>query len=146
MCFRMAIGWVQMVTLGSAPHPGQLRLLLIPTAVGLLVAALVQLVFPAARGSGVNQTKAALYIYNGYISFRTVIGKFLTSALAIGGGFSLGPEDPSLQLGAGVASIVSRRLTSRANGCACSRRSAPRPDWRRHSTRPFRPFCLSSKR
>src|SRR6201999_2181405 len=71
---------------------------------------LVQLVFPGARGSGINQTKAALYIYNGYISFRTVIGKFLTSALAIGGGFSLGPEDPSLQIGAGVASMVSRRL------------------------------------
>ena len=77
---------------------------------GLVVAALVQLVFPGARGSGINQTKAALYIYNGYISFRTVIGKFITSALAIGGGFSLGPEDPSLQIGAGVASMVSRRL------------------------------------
>ena len=70
----------------------------------------MQLVFPGARGSGINQTKAALYIYNGYISFRTVIGKFITSALAIGGGFSLGPEDPSLQIGAGVASMVSRRL------------------------------------
>ena len=76
----------------------------------MLVAVLVQLVFPGARGSGINQTKAALYIYNGYISFRTVLGKFITAALAIGGGFSLGPEDPSLQIGAGVASMVSRRL------------------------------------
>lgn len=57
-----------------------------------------------------NQTKAALYIYNGYISFRTVIGKFFTSAIAIGAGHSLGPEDPSLQIGAGVASMVARRL------------------------------------
>jgi CIC family chloride channel protein len=78
--------------------------------IGLLVAVLVQLVFPGARGSGINQTKAALYIYNGYISFRTVLGKFITAALSIGGGFSLGPEDPSLQIGAGVASMVSRRL------------------------------------
>jgi CIC family chloride channel protein len=108
--FRVAIGWVQVLTLGSAPHPGQLRLLLVPSIAGLVVAALVQLVFPRVRGSGVNQTKAALYIYNGYISFRTVIGKFLSSALAIGGGFSLGPEDPSLQIGAGVASMISRRL------------------------------------
>jgi CIC family chloride channel protein len=110
VCFRVAINWIQVLTLGSAPRPGQLRLFFVPAGVGLVVAALVQLVFPAARGSGINQTKAALYIYNGYISFRTVIGKFITSALSIGGGFSLGPEDPSLQIGAGVASMVSRRL------------------------------------
>jgi chloride channel protein, CIC family len=110
VCFRVAINWIQVLTLGSSPHPGQLRLFFVPIGVGLLVAVLVQLVFPGARGSGINQTKAALYIYNGYISFRTVLGKFITAALAIGGGFSLGPEDPSLQIGAGVASMVSRRL------------------------------------
>src|ERR1700749_2625883 len=110
VCFRVAINWIQVLTLGSSPHPGQLRLFFVPMGVGLLVAVLVQLFFPAARGSGVNQTKAALYIYNGYISFKTVIGKFITPALALGGGFSLGPEDPSLQIGAGVASVISRRL------------------------------------
>jgi chloride channel protein, CIC family len=108
--FRMAIEWLNVLLLGSAPHPHQLRLLLAPTAAGLLVAALMRLFFPNARGSGVNQTKAAMYIHNGYISFRTMIGKFLLSALAIGGGHSLGPEDPSLQIGAGVASVISRRV------------------------------------
>lgn len=108
--FRIAIEWIRILTIGSAPHPGQYRLLLAPTLAGLIVAALVQWFFPGASGSGVNQTKAALYIYNGYISFRTVIGKFLTSAIAIGAGHSLGPEDPSLQIGAGVASMVARRL------------------------------------
>lgn len=108
--FRVAIEWIKILTLGSAPHPGQYRLLIAPTVAGLVVAAMVQWFFPAARGSGVNQTKAALYIYNGYISFKTVIGKFLTSAIAIGSGHSLGPEDPSLQIGAGVASMVARRL------------------------------------
>jgi CIC family chloride channel protein len=100
VCFRVAINWIQVLTLGSSPHPGQFRLFFVPMGVGLLVAVLVQLVFPGARGSGINQTKAALYIYNGYISFRTVMGKFITAALAIGGGFYLGPEDPSLQIGA----------------------------------------------
>jgi chloride channel protein, CIC family len=108
--FRVAINWIQVLTLGSAPQAGLLRLIFVPVIVGAVVAALVQFFFPAARGSGVNQTKAALYIYNGYISFKTVIGKFITSALALGGGFSLGPEDPSLQIGAGVASLISRRL------------------------------------
>src|SRR5690242_3130249 len=85
-------------------------MLLVPTLAGLLVAALVLLVFPRARGSGVNQTKAALYIYNGYIPFRTAIGKFITSSIAIGAGHSLGPEDPSLQIGASLASALGRRM------------------------------------
>ncbi|HTV04456.1 MAG TPA: chloride channel protein [Acidobacteriaceae bacterium] len=108
--FQVAIDWIKILTLGSAPHAGQYRLLFVPAIAGLLVAALVLWFFPAARGSGVNQTKAAFYIYNGYISFRTVIGKFITSALALGAGHSLGPEDPSLQIGAGVASIIARKL------------------------------------
>jgi CIC family chloride channel protein len=66
--------------------------------------------FPQSRGSGVNQTKAALYIYNGSIPIRTAIGKFITAALAIGSGHSLGPEDPSLQIGACLASALGRRM------------------------------------
>ena len=57
-----------------------------------------------------NQTKAAVYVFDGYVPFRTVIGKFLTCSLAIGSGQSLGPEDPSLQMGAGIASALGRRL------------------------------------
>jgi CIC family chloride channel protein len=62
------------------------------------------------RGSGVNQTKSAVYIYDGYISFRTVVGKFIACALSIGSGQSLGPEDPSLQMGAGIASVLGRKI------------------------------------
>jgi CIC family chloride channel protein len=110
VCFRVVIEWIKIIGLGSAPHPGQYRLLYIPAIAGIVVGAMVQWIFPQARGSGVNQTKAALYIYNGYISLKTMIGKFLTAAIAIGGGHSLGPEDPSLQIGAGVASVISRHL------------------------------------
>lgn len=67
-------------------------------------------VFPSVRGSGVNQTKSALYISNGYIPFRTAVGKFICSAIAIGSGHSLGPEDPSLQIGATIASALGGRL------------------------------------
>jgi CIC family chloride channel protein len=108
--FRMAIEWLSVLLLGSSPQPHQPRLIVIPALAGLVIALLTRFVFPNVRGSGINQTKAALYIHNGYISFRTVIGKFLLSALAIGSGHSLGPEDPSLQIGAGVASLISRRF------------------------------------
>ncbi|HEV2646063.1 MAG TPA: chloride channel protein [Acidobacteriaceae bacterium] len=108
--FRMAIDWLSVLLRGSSPNPGQLRLIAVPTLAGVVIALLVRFVFPEARGSGINQTKAAFYIRNGYISTRTVVGKFLLSALAIGSGHSLGPEDPSLQIGAGVASQISRRF------------------------------------
>ena len=110
VCFRIAIEWSRLQLLGSGLIPTKSRMLLAPAVVSLGVAILVIWVFPKVRGSGVNQTKAALYIYNGYIPFRTAVGKFITSALAIGAGHSLGPEDPSLQIGASLASALGRSL------------------------------------
>jgi chloride channel protein, CIC family len=110
VCFRVAIEWARLILLGPALEPSFPRVVLVPALAGLLVAAAVVLIVPTARGSGVHQTKAAVYISNGYIPFRTVVAKFLTCALAIGGGHSLGPEDPSLQIGAGLASLFGRRL------------------------------------
>src|ERR1700722_12406464 len=98
VCFRLAIEWTQIELLGSSLVPSFPRVVLAPR------------VFPAVRGSGVNQTKSAVYISNGYVPFVTVIGKFITCALAIGSGQSLGPEDPSLQMGAGIASLLGRKL------------------------------------
>jgi chloride channel protein, CIC family len=110
VCFRRAIDLVHYWCFGAAGHTGHLRLLLVPALAGLLLACIVLLFFPLVRGSGVNQTKSAVYIYDGYISFRTVIGKFIACALAIGSGQSLGPEDPSLQMGAGIASVLGRKI------------------------------------
>lgn len=106
--FRAAIDHCHQLLLG--PSPSSLRLLLTPTFTGLVVAWLVMHVFPRVRGSGVNQTKAALYVFNGYIPLRTAVGKFITASLAIGSGQSLGPEDPSLQIGASLASAIGRRV------------------------------------
>jgi CIC family chloride channel protein len=110
VCFRIAIESSRLWLLGPALQPPAARTLLVPTLAGLVIAFLVIRFFPRTRGSGVNQTKAALYIYEGRIPFQTVIGKFLTCSLSIGSGHSLGPEDPSLQIGAGLASAMGRRL------------------------------------
>ncbi|HEV2118111.1 MAG TPA: chloride channel protein [Terriglobales bacterium] len=110
VCFRIAYLSVRTWLLSTSLSPSPSHLLLVPSLTGIVIALLVIYVFPRVRGSGVNQTKAALYIYNGHIPFRTVIGKFICSALAIGSGQSLGPEDPSLQIGAGIASLLGERL------------------------------------
>src|SRR5271166_2596385 len=110
VCFRIAIEFTSFLFLGSSLAPPVPRVLLAPALGGLAVALLALRVFPQARGSGVNQTKAAVYVRNGYIPFSTVIAKFVTCALSIGSGHSLGPEDPSLHMGAGIASVIGRKL------------------------------------
>ena len=86
VCFRISIDYTRLWLLGSGINPGPVRVLLVPTAAGLLLAFIVLRIFPRVKGSGVTQTKSAVYIYDGYIPFDTVIGKFLTCALAIGSG------------------------------------------------------------
>ena len=110
VCFRLAIEWTQIMLLGPSLAPSFPRVVLAPTLAGLVVAVLAIRVFPLVRTSGVNQIKSAVYISNGYVPFVTVIGKFIACALAIGSGQSLGPEDPSLQMGAGIASLIGRSL------------------------------------
>ena len=110
VCFRISIEWVRLALMGKYARPGDWRLIVVPMLAGVVVALLVEFAFPATRGSGINQTKAAMYIYDGYISLRTMLGKFLCTTIAIGSGFSLGPEDPSLQIGAAISSTVSRRF------------------------------------
>jgi CIC family chloride channel protein len=66
--------------------------------------------FPNARGSGIPQTKTALFLRDGYIRFRTVIGKFSMCSLTLASGIALGREGPSVQVSAGIASVLGRRL------------------------------------
>ena len=86
------------------------RRLLIPVLGSLIGGILLQRYFPAARGSGIPQTKAALFLQNGYISIRTTLGKFGCSSLSLASGIALGREGPSVQVGSGIASVLGRRL------------------------------------
>jgi chloride channel protein, CIC family len=66
--------------------------------------------FPDARGSGVPQTKAALYARGGIISLSTVVGKFFCTSATLASGIPLGREGPSVQVGAGLSSLLGRAL------------------------------------
>ena len=61
--FRIAINWVQALTLGSAPQPGLLRLIFVPVIMGAVVAALVQLCLSGgARQRGEPDQGRALHL------------------------------------------------------------------------------------
>src|SRR5882724_3183673 len=86
------------------------RRLLVPVTGSLGMGYLLFRYFPDARGSGVPQTKAALYARGGRISLSTVFGKFFCTAATLASGIPLGREGPSVQVGAGIASVLGRSL------------------------------------
>src|SRR5437899_2045994 len=86
------------------------RRLLVPVAGSAIMGYLLYRFFPDARGSGVPQTKAALYARGGRISLGTVIGKFFCTSTTLASGIPLGGQGPAVQVGAGIASVLGRRL------------------------------------
>ena len=91
---------------GGAPW----RRLLFPVAGSLGIGYLLYRYFPYARGSGVPQTKAALFAREGRITLRTVLGKFFCTSATLASGIPLGREGPSVQVGAGIGSVLGRLL------------------------------------
>jgi CIC family chloride channel protein len=63
---------------------------------------------PAAAGSGIPQVKVAYTLRSGYVTVRETIGKFILCALQLGSGASLGLEGPTVQICAGVSSMLAR--------------------------------------
>jgi CIC family chloride channel protein len=86
------------------------RRLLLPIAGSLGIGYLLFRFFPDARGSGVPQTKAALFARDGRITIGTVLGKFFCTSATLASGIPLGREGPSVQIGGGIASVLGRRL------------------------------------
>lgn len=86
------------------------RRFVMPVTGALAMGYLLYRYFPEARGSGVPQTKAALYANEGIISLRTVLGKFGCTAATLASGIPLGREGPSVQVGAGIGSLLGRLL------------------------------------
>jgi chloride channel protein, CIC family len=83
---------------------------LVPAAGSLLMGYLLYRYFPDARGSGVPQTKAALYARDGRITAGTMFGKFFCTSATLASGIPLGREGPTVQVGAGIASVLGRNL------------------------------------
>jgi CIC family chloride channel protein len=79
-----------------------------PAMGGLLVGLLLRYVVPAARGSGIPQVKLDLMVRRGTIPFKVALGKFMTTALAVGSGGSVGREGPTVQMCAALGSSIAR--------------------------------------
>jgi CIC family chloride channel protein len=108
VCFHVAIELIGWYSRGTPVGADPWRTVLSPVLGCTAAALLVMHVFPRGRGSGVIQTKAALYISDGYVPASAVVGKFSACAISLGSGAALGPEDPALHIGSGIASYLGR--------------------------------------
>jgi chloride channel protein, CIC family len=97
---------MRLYPVGGAPW----RRVVFPVAGSLSIGWLLYRYFPNARGSGVPQTKAALFAREGRITLRTVLGKFFCTSATLASGIPLGREGPSVQVGAGIGSVLGRLL------------------------------------
>ena len=85
-----------------------LWVLLLPTLGGIISGVLLYYVVPDARGSGIPQVKVAYAIKGGRMPFSVAVGKFVLGVIQIGTGASLGREGPTVQICAGIASLLGR--------------------------------------
>jgi CIC family chloride channel protein len=92
------------------PEGSGWRRLLVPVLGSLTTGFLLWRYFPFARGSGIPQTKYALFVDDGRIRFRTVVGKFFCCSASLASGIALGREGPAVQVGAGLASVIARKV------------------------------------
>src|SRR6202023_1066153 len=79
-----------------------------PTMGGLVVGLGLHYWGAGAVGSGVPQVKLAYARDAGRVPFRDAIGKFVLGIIQIGSGASLGREGPTVQICAGISSLLAR--------------------------------------
>ncbi len=112
VAFHLSIGWLESLMIdranSAAGHAWIFWTILTPALGGLIVGLGLTYWAPAAAGSGIPQVKVAFALRYGQVSLRETIGKFVLCAVQIGAGASLGLEGPTVQICAGVSSLLAR--------------------------------------
>jgi chloride channel protein, CIC family len=115
VCFHVGIGKAEDLLINralAAPFPTWIYLAILTPAVGgLLVGLALHYWVPGAVGSGVPQVKVAYALHAGHVPFRDAVGKFVLGIVQIGSGGSLGREGPTVQICAGISSLLARAFS-----------------------------------
>jgi chloride channel protein, CIC family len=121
VAFHRSIGWMEALFIDRANHAAGHSwiwwTILSPGLGGLLVGLGLTYFAPAAAGSGIPQVKVAFALRSGLVSLRETIGKFILCAVQIGSGASLGLEGPTVQICAGVSSLLARAARLSPTNC-----------------------------
>jgi CIC family chloride channel protein len=121
VAFHLAIAWLESLMINRANfahgYTWIFWTILTPGIGGLIVGLGLTYWAPAAAGSGIPQVKVAFALRSGLVSLRETIGKFVLCAFQIGSGASLGLEGPTVQICAGVSSLMARAARLRPSYC-----------------------------
>lgn len=97
--------------LGDVLQPiGPWTLAVVPVLGGLIVGGLLHFLIGEERHHGVAGIMEAVALAGGRLRYKRVPAKALASAVSIGSGAAVGPEDPSVQIGANLGSMVGQWL------------------------------------
>ena len=95
---------------GFLGHFGTWTLFLVPVIGGLIVGLLMHFFVGEERHHGVAGVMEAVALAGGRLRYRRAPVKVMAAALSIGAGASVGPEDPSVQIGANLGSMFGQGL------------------------------------
>jgi CIC family chloride channel protein len=119
--FHKSIGWAEVLMIdraNAAPGYSWILWTILSPAVGGLIAGIgLTYWVPGAAGSGIPQVKVAYALRSGLAPLKETIGKFILCALQIGSGASLGLEGPTVQICAGVSSLLARGARLSPKNC-----------------------------
>lgn len=104
-----AIEWLK----ANVPEFGWMVFPLIASILGCLTAFITLRYAPEASGSGIPHLKGVLMNVRRFSWPRLLIVKFFGGLMAIGSGFSLGREGPTVQMGAAAGDIVATVVRAR---------------------------------
>jgi chloride channel protein, CIC family len=113
-CFKRLIDlvhWVVFDQLGNwLAFLGRWNVFLLPVIGGLLVGLIAHFLIGEERHHGVAGIIEAVALAGGRLRYKRIPAKVVASAISIGSGGSVGPEDPSVQIGANIASMFGQWL------------------------------------
>ncbi len=95
---------------GWLTHFGKWTVVLIPAVGGLVVGLIAHFLIKEEKLHGTAGIIQAVALTGGRIRYETVPVKAAVSAISIGAGASVGPEDPSVQIGASLGSMFGQLL------------------------------------
>ncbi len=109
--------WIEAVQTGTAwimahvaPAGAWWPTVLMPALGGLVVGAILVRWIGEERHHGVAGVMESIALAGGRLRYRRMPAKVVAAGLSIGSGASVGPEDPSVQVGANIGSFVGQRL------------------------------------
>ncbi len=89
---------------------GRWTLFILPVIGGLLVGAIIYFFVKEDVHSGVAGIMESVALAGGRLNYRRAPIRIIGSAISIGSGASVGPEDPSVQIGSYLGSLIGQKL------------------------------------